>query len=48
MRRILKLYNGVPSTVYKVQVGAFNSKENAEKLLAQLKSEGHQAYIVRV
>ena len=31
---------------YKVQIGAFSSKENAEKLLAELKAKGYQGYIV--
>ena len=35
------------TAIYRVQLGAFSKKENAEKLLAQLKSEGHPAYIVR-
>ena len=35
------------AAIYRVQLGAFSKKENAEKLLAQLKAEGHQAYIVR-
>ena len=33
--------------LYKVQLGAFSKKENAQKLQAQLKAEGHQAYIVK-
>lgn len=36
------------SVLYKVQVGAFSNKENADKLLLQLKTEGYQAYIVKV
>ena len=34
-------------TLYKVQVGAFSKKENADKLLAELKGKGYQGYIVR-
>ena len=34
--------------LYKVQVGAFSKKANAEKLAADLKAEGHQAYVVKV
>ena len=38
-----------PTTaLYKVQVGAFSKKENADKLLAELKSKGYQGYIVKV
>lgn len=36
------------SVLYKVQVGAFSNKENADKLLARLKTEGYQAYIVKM
>ena len=36
------------SVMYKVQVGAFSKKENAENLLAELKAKGYQGYIVRV
>ena len=31
--------------LYKVQVGAFSKKENAEKLLNELKSKGYSAFI---
>lgn len=31
-------------TIYRVQVGAFTSKENAEKLVNELKSKGYSAY----
>lgn len=34
--------------LYKVQVGAFGKKANAEKLQALLKAEGYQTYIVKV
>lgn len=34
--------------LYKVQVGAFAKKENADKLLADLKAKGYPCYIVRV
>lgn len=33
------------TTLYRVQVGAFESKLNAEKLLAKLKADGYSAYI---
>ena len=36
------------SVLYKVQVGAFSKKENAENLLAELKAKGYTGYIVRV
>lgn len=31
--------------LYTVQVGAFNQKENAEKLMHELKSKGYEAYV---
>jgi N-acetylmuramoyl-L-alanine amidase len=31
--------------LYKVQVGAFSKRENAEKLLSELKSKGYSAFI---
>ena len=34
--------------LYKVQVGAFSVKENAEKLLAKLKADGYEGFIVAV
>ena len=34
--------------MYKVQVGAFSVKANAEKLLAKLKADGYQGFIVEV
>ena len=36
------------SVIYRVQLGAFTKKENAEKLLEQLKEKGYSAYVVRV
>lgn len=33
------------NTVYRVQVGAFGSKANAERLMAELKSKGYEAYV---
>lgn len=32
-------------TIYRVQVGAFSSKENAERLVKELKSKGYEAYV---
>lgn len=37
-----------PKTWYKVQVGAFKNKSNAENLLAELKSKGYNGFIVEV
>ena len=34
--------------VYKVQLGAFSDKSNAEKLASELKAKGYQTYIVKV
>lgn len=34
------------NTVYRVQIGAFNSKKNAEELVAKLKKDGYDAIIV--
>lgn len=36
------------NVLYRVQVGAFASKTNAEKLLKELKAKGYQAYITKV
>lgn len=36
-----------PAVMYKVQVGAFAKKENAEKLKEDLVTKGYQAYITR-
>lgn len=36
------------NVLYKVQVGAFSVKENAEKLEKELEAKGYQAYIVKV
>lgn len=33
------------NTIYRVQVGAFSKKENAEKLVKQLKADGYDAFI---
>ena len=38
----------VDDMLYKVQVGAFSQKANAEKLLAELKSKGYNGFIVEV
>lgn len=38
----------VDDMLYKVQVGAFSVKANAEKLLAELKSKGYNGFIVEV
>lgn len=35
-----------PDTVYRVQVGAFRSKQNAERLRDELKKKGYDAFIV--
>lgn len=34
-----------PSTIYRVQVGAFAKRENAEIMLARLKADGYDGYI---
>lgn len=39
-------YNGGGSTLYKVQVGAFSVKANAEKLVNELKGKGYSPFIV--
>ena len=36
-----------PAALYRVQVGAFSKKENAERLKAELESKGYSAYITR-
>ena len=37
-----------PSTVYRVQVGAYKNKTNAEKQLAKVKAAGFDTYLVQV
>lgn len=39
-------YNGGGTILYKVQVGAFSIRENAENLVNQLKADGYNAIIV--
>ena len=36
-----------PKALYRVQVGAFSKQANAEKLVAELKAKGYQAYITK-
>ena len=36
------------SALYKVQLGAFSKKENAERLAAELKAKGYATYIVKM
>jgi N-acetylmuramoyl-L-alanine amidase len=38
---------GAADTIYRVQVGAFKNKANAEKLVADLKKSGFSAYITK-
>lgn len=38
----------IDNTLYRVQLGAFSKRENAEKLSEELKSKGYQTYIVKV
>jgi N-acetylmuramoyl-L-alanine amidase len=35
------------ATLYRVQVGAFSKRENAEKLSKELQSKGYQTYVVK-
>ena len=37
-----------PAALYRVQVGAFSKKENAERLKAELEAKGYKPYITRV
>lgn len=41
-----KVESGETEKLYRVQVGAFSKKENAEKLAAELKSKGYNTIIV--
>ena len=34
------------ATIYRVQVGAYTKKENAENMLAKLKKDGYSGFIV--
>lgn len=36
-----------PAVLYRVQLGAFANRDNAERLLAELKAKGYQAYITK-
>jgi N-acetylmuramoyl-L-alanine amidase len=36
-----------PGTLYRVQVGAFSNKENAERLVAELKAKGYPAIVTQ-
>ena len=36
-----------PETIYRVQVGAFKSLSNAEKMRDELISKNYQAYIIK-
>lgn len=45
--KLTKKAKPASDVLYKVQVGAFSKKENAEKLLAELKAKGYQGYIVK-
>lgn len=38
---------GKPGPVYRVQVGAFSKKANAEKMLAELKAKGYNPFITK-
>lgn len=44
-RFIQMIQTKLGNKLYKVQVGAFSKKENAEKLLNELKSKGYSAFI---
>ena len=35
-------------TLYRVQVGAFSKRENAERMAAELQTKGYQTYIIKV
>lgn len=36
-----------PAALYRVQLGAFANRDNAERLLAELQAKGYQAYITK-
>ena len=38
---------GDPNTIYRVQVGAFRNKDNAEKLKARLQNAGFDAFLTK-
>lgn len=44
---ILEYLGPEPAVIYRVQVGAFSKKENAEKLLAELKAKGYNPFITK-
>ena len=43
---VVAVYLRKQKTLYKVQVGAFSKKENAERLKTELKEKGYDAFIV--
>ena len=48
IKKRLNAQKEVDDMLYKVQVGAFSVKANAEKLLAELKAKGYNGFIVEV
>lgn len=46
--RYFKLERIVEETLYKVQLGSFSRKENAERLAKELEAKGYEAYILKV
>lgn len=44
--KVIADYFGASKKLYRVQIGAFSSRENAEKYLAQAKSAGFDGFIV--
>lgn len=43
----LKKKEAKPATIYRVQVGAFADRKNAEKMLAELKAKGYNPFITK-
>ena len=39
--------SGLKKTIYRVQIGAYKIKENAEKKAAELKAKGYRAIVVK-
>lgn len=46
--RLTKKQEAEPGTLYRVQVGAFVEKANAEKLMEELTEKGYKPFIVRI
>lgn len=47
-KQLNKQLNKQPNSLYRVQVGAFSNKSNADTLLKKLKADGYDAFVVKM